>query len=261
MNFEVAVEMQRISTGEKRKLSRGQIAEEVLDIKSLTKDFNEEKTAECMDFYNKLISDDAEKEYDVELIIEESDALKKEMEDFIRNNIGSDIFSSMYDDIGEFFMTPPFEGLDNIEYGVNEVCVFSILEYFMWKAAEASDEDYDHEKCRAEYRDSIAKRTYEEVADHWIDVYDDLQKRYGKLEEKLKGNPLAEKIAACAIVAISAIRDQDKFALDMVEAGAVEKGRAIFEDFNGDEYTEGESVFTDNVAKLLQFVYGHVNSK
>ncbi|MFR6258722.1 MAG: hypothetical protein ACLULK_08100, partial [Anaerovoracaceae bacterium] len=115
MNYEVAMEMQRICTGESRELSRGQIAEEILDIKSITKDFNQEKTDKCIGFYNELIRDDTKKSYDVDSLMEETESIKKQMDDFISANIDSDIFRKIYDDIGEFFMNPPFDGLDNIE--------------------------------------------------------------------------------------------------------------------------------------------------
>ncbi|MFQ8602576.1 MAG: hypothetical protein ACLSAO_05740 [Anaerovoracaceae bacterium] len=257
MNYEVAMEMQRICTGESRELSRGQIAEEILDIKSITKDFNQEKTDKCTGFYNELIRDDTKKSYDVDSLMEETESIKKQMDDFISANIDSDIFRKIYDDIGEFFMNPPFEGLDNIEYGVNEVCVFSIMEYFLWKTSEK----YDHERVRREYKESIAKRTYDEVAEHWIGVYDDLQERYDNIGVEFDGEfALHEKLAGCCIVAIAAIRDQDKFALDMAQAGAEAKGSQIIKDYLEDKYEEGESSFTDNVINLFDFVYGNLKN-
>ncbi|MBQ3522732.1 MAG: hypothetical protein IJA38_07860, partial [Bacteroidales bacterium] len=148
----------------------------------------------------KLCSDDTKKTYDIDLLLEETDAIKKEFDDFIASSGGNDSFQVIFDAIGEFFMTPPFEGLDSIEYGVNEVCVFSILEYFVGKEPE----EHDHDTVRKEYRDSIADRTYEEVGDHWIGVYDDLQKRYDKLWSAFDGERAFEyKLAACSIVAIS----------------------------------------------------------
>lgn len=251
MNYEVAMEMQKICTGESRELSRGQLAEEILDMPRITKNFNQEKTDKCMAFYNELIKDETKKTYDVDLLMEETEAIKKEMEDFISDDKDSDVFTRIYDNIGEFFMSPPFEGLDNIEYGVNEVCVFSITEYFIWKTSK----EYDHDRIHREYRDSIARRTYDEVAEHWIKVYDDLQSRYDSIGADFKGeNAFQEKLAACCIVAIAAIRDQDKFALDMAQAGAEEKGRQIITDYLEDKYEEGESSFTDNVIKLFEFV-------
>ena len=174
-------------------------------------------------------------------------------------------------------MNPPFEGLDNIEYGVNEVCVFAVLEY----VAGRKNADHDHKGCRQDYWDSIAQRTYEETADHWIGVYDDLQKRFDKIwsdadaqadaaKSSADGSSakaaagservLQEKMAACGIVAIAAIRDQDDFSLDMVQTGALQKAREVVEEFSSDTYEEGKSDFTDNVIRLLRFLNEFLNA-
>lgn len=258
INFETAIEMQKICTGETRELSRGQIAEEVLDIDNIVKSFGEEKAEKCRAFYKKLINDREKKPYDVELLLEETEAVKKAMEDFLTANSDDDSFIALFDAISEFFMVPPFEGLDSIEYGVNEVCVLSVLEYFIWKTAEK----HDHEKIRKDYRDNIAERTYPEVGDHWIGVYDDLQKRYDKIgADDESENALMNKMAGCSIIAISAIKDQDSFALDMVQVGAETKGRSIVEEYLAETYEEGESTFTDNVIKLMEFVWGYINTR
>lgn len=255
MDYQVAAEMQAICTGERRSLTRGQIASEVIDLKKATKGFKPEMVEKCTEFYNRLISDNETKLYDVDMLMDESEAVKSEFERFIRDNRGNDMFRALYDDIGEFFKVPPFEGLDNVEYGVHEVCVFSVLEYFAWKLMQG----YDHEGCRAEYRDSIADRTYDEVADKWIKVYDDLQRRYEEfvydMEEDIS---LRKKLTCCCIVAVAAIRDQDQFSLDMVQSGAEKKAEKIVASRIDDTYREGESDFTDNVVRLFDFVFAHV---
>lgn len=255
INFEVAIEMQRICTGETRELTRGQLAGEVLDIEALTKGFSAEKAAECRAFYEKLTNDDTKKAYDIELLLDETDAIRKEFDDFLSEHRDDDSFHAIFEAISEFFMTPPFEGLDSIEYGVNEVCVFSVLEYFKWKTSD----EHEHDLIRREYRDSIAGRTYEEVGDHWIGVYDDLQKRYDKLWAAFEGERAFErKLAACSIIAVSAIKDQDAFALDMVQAGAIQKGTEIADAYLDEAYKEDESVFTDNVIKLYEFIWAYL---
>lgn len=251
MDFETAMEMQRICTGERRELSRGRIAGEVLDIGQLTKGFNQERRDKCTAFYEKLTSDETKKVYDADALVEETERIKAQFDEFLKGTAGDDMCGELFEKISEFFMTPPFEGLDGVEYGVNEVCVFSVLEYFVWKVTGK----HDHEQCRRDYRDSIAERTYEEVGDHWIGVFDDLQRRYGLIGGELSDEKaLAEKLAGCCIVAIAAIRDQDSFALDMAQAGAEEKGREIAAAYLEGSYEEGESSFTDNVMRLLEFV-------
>lgn len=255
MNFEVAVEMQKICTGETRELTRGQIASEVLDIDKLTKGFKPEVVEKCRAFYEELIKSGEKKMYDIDMLLEETESVKAEFDAFLKGNRGSDICKVIYDALEEFFQVPPFDGLDNIEYGVHEVCVFSILEYFIWKTAQK----HDHEGCRSEYRDSIAERTYEEVGGHWIEVYDDLQKRYDALEGDLNDpHSFRLKLISCCILAIAAIRDQDSFALDMAQSGAGAKAGEIAAMLEDDSYKEGESSFTDNAVKLYTFVNGQL---
>ena len=71
---------------------------------------------------------------------------------------------------------------------------------------------------------------------------------------------LQEKMAACGIVAIAAIRDQDDFSLDMVQTGALQKAREVVEEFSSDTYEEGKSDFTDNVIRLLRFLNEFLNA-
>ena len=255
IDFETAIEMQRICTGETRELSRGQIAGEVIDIDSMVKGFNQEKADKCKSFYEEILKDTEKKPYDADMLIEETEAIKKQMENFLSENSDDGSFQAIFDGISEFFMNPPFEGLDGIEYGVNEVCVFSVLEYMLWKTGE----EHDHFKVRKDYRDNIAARTYEEVGDHWIGVYDNLQKRYEAMGLGIVSDlELMENIAACSIVAISAIKDQDDFTLDMAQFGAVEKGKAIAAEYMDDKYEEGDSIFTDNVVRLVEFIWGYL---
>ncbi len=273
MNYEIVMEMQRICAGEERELTRGQIAEETIDIKKEIRNLPPEKAQECEIFYEKMLQDAAKKAYNVDTLMAEKEAIRQEFDTFRRESIGNDSFHAMYDAISGFFMSPPFEGLDAIEYGVNEVCVFAVLEY----VAGRRNADHDHEGCRRDYWDSIAQRTYNATADHWIGAYDDLQKRFDKIwmdadaqdsakdasdgsqADAAKTAPAAdralqEKMAACGIVAIAAIRDQDPFSLDMVQGGALQKAKEVVEEFMSDTYEEGRSDFTDNVIRLLRFL-------
>ncbi len=256
MNYEVAIEMQKICVGEKRELTRGQIAGEVIDFKKLTRGLKPETVEKCRAYFEEMMKNNEKKLYDVDLLMEESESVKAEFEKFMKSNKSDDIFRRIYDDIENFFQVPQFEGLDNIEYGIHEVCVYSVLEYFTWKSLQG----HDHETCRSEYRDNIASRTFEEVGDKWISFCDNLQERYdavssGNMEDE---HQLKVDITACSIIAIAAIRDQDSFALDMAQSGAAEKAAQIVNALENDTYKEGESAFTDNAFKLLGFVYGQV---
>ena len=53
MNYEIVMEMQRICAGEERELTRGQIAEETIDIKKEIKNLPPDKARECEIFYER----------------------------------------------------------------------------------------------------------------------------------------------------------------------------------------------------------------
>lgn len=267
IDFETAMAIQRICTGETLELSRGKLASEAIDFENETRNYGPEKKDACRAFYNELINNDENKLYDAESLLSEIEEIKAEFAAFVETNDDADSFMSIFEAISEFFMTPPFEGLDSIEYGVNEVCVFSALEYFKMKLAA----NHDHEGIRNEYRQSIADRTYEEVADHWIGVYDNLQSRYeiicSEIRSEAKTSEECESsgrnievygMVACAIIAISAIRDQDEFSLDMAQAGAKDKGISIGESLINDTYKPDESSFVDNVVKLYEFIKANI---
>ena len=68
MNYETVMEMQRICAGEKCELTRGQIAEETIDIKKETKNLPIDKAQACEAFYEKMRSDASKKSYDTRLL-------------------------------------------------------------------------------------------------------------------------------------------------------------------------------------------------
>lgn len=251
MNLQIAMEMQRICTGESRELTKGEIVSGIIDLEELTAGFKPETVEKCTAFYNEMVNDNEKKVYNADTLFDEIQTIKSEFKKFMRTDKDA-AFRRFYDDVGEFLMIPRFEGLDDIAYGIHEVCVFSILEYFAWKLIEG----YDHDKCHKEYRDNIAERTHEEVADHWMKVYDDLQERYDRFNFNLDDEyELKCKITACSIMAITAIRDQDDFALDMAQGSAEKKAKEIVDSRMNNTYEEGDSTFVDNAVKMYDFVY------
>ena len=71
MNYETVMEMQRICAGEKCELTRGQIAEETIDIKKETKNLPIDKAQACEAFYEKMRSDASKKSYDIDSLMAE----------------------------------------------------------------------------------------------------------------------------------------------------------------------------------------------
>ena len=73
MNYETVMEMQRICAGEKCELTRGQIAEETIDIKKETKNLPIDKAQACEAFYEKMRSDASKKSYDIDSLMAEKE--------------------------------------------------------------------------------------------------------------------------------------------------------------------------------------------
>lgn len=256
MNFEVVMEMQRICTGESRELTRGQLAAEVIDLKEITKGFKPERIQRCKEYYEQMISDDTKKVYDVDTLMEETEAIKKEFDDYILSNNADDKFLVMYNKIEDLLINSPFEGLDGTPYGIAEVSIFSLMEYFAWKKLGS-----DHEWCRSEYRDSLVHNTEggEPVAEHWMKFYDNLQSKYATLGDDFGTEEgLKLLVTAGSIIALAAMRDQDEYMLDMAQAGALPKAKEIVESMNHNEYSEGDSTFVDNTVALFRFVYNFI---
>ena len=254
MNFEVALAMQKVATGETVELTKGQIAEQAIDLNIMLMKFSEEKAARCTAFYEEMIANDEKAVYDIDTLTAEIDAQRKAFMNFVYNEDSGDQFVKMIDAIEELLINSPFEGLDTIAYGIAEVCIFSELEYFTWKKL-----GLDHELHRSQYRENLVNCTEgEAVADFWMKLYDDLQALYEKIGTDVEDTEdFRRTILACALVCLAAIKDQDREILELRAMKAVEKAQEILDELNADDYDEGLSDVTDNAVAMLRFVYGY----
>ena len=64
MDYEVAIEMRNICMGDKRELTRGQIAGEVIDFDKLMKGLKPETVEKCRAYFDEMIKNDEKKEKD-----------------------------------------------------------------------------------------------------------------------------------------------------------------------------------------------------
>ena len=254
MNFEVALAMQRVATGETVELTKGQIAEQAIDLNIMLSKFSAEKAARCKAFYDEMIKNEEKTEYDVDTLTAEIDAQRKAFMNFVYNEDSSDQFVKMIDAIEELLINSPFEGLDTIAYGIAEVCIFSELEFFTWKKL-----GLDHEIHRSQYRQNLVNCTEgEAVADFWMKLYDDLQVMYGGIVGNIEDTEdFRRAILACSLISLAAIKDQDREILELRAAKAMEKAQEILDELNADDYDEGLSDITDNAVAMLRFVYGY----
>ena len=219
IDFEVIQKINDIATGGRQTLTRGQIAQATVDIDRFTSHMVEDRAVRAREVYEEIVKDDTEALYDLEML----DAEKERITGLIREQIKNDTttFERLFASIEKFFISPPFEGMDDIPYGVGEVVVFSVLEYF------AGD---DHEVLREKYRDNLSRRIGPANADYWIDIYSALQDRYEGLDLKI-----------CSQIAISAMLHQSE---------------KYFDDLRKTALTTDE--VSDNAIVLANFVEGQI---
>lgn len=254
MNFEAALAMQKVATGEKVELTKGQIAEQAIDLNIMLHNFGEDKAARCTEYYNEMIRNEEKSLYDIDALMAEIDAQRKQFMNFVYNEDSSDQFVKMINAIEELLINSPFEGLDTIAYGIAEVCIFSELEFFTWNKL-----GLDHELHRSQYRENLVNCTEgESVADHWMELYDDLQAIYNSFGTDFESTEdFRRAILACSLISLAAIKDQDREILELRKTKAMEKAQEILDELNADDYDEGLSDITDNAVAMLRFVYGY----
>ena len=147
--------------GDKRELTRGQIAGEVIDFDKLMKGLKPETVEKCRAYFDEMIKNDEKKLYDVDLLMEETESVKAEFEKFMKSNKADDIFKRLYDDIEEFFQVPPFEGVLTISSTAYTKCAAQISRLEHVYTGNDAAWKHDDKVCRDEYRDSIAARTFD----------------------------------------------------------------------------------------------------
>ena len=81
----------------KRELTRGQIAGQVIDVRSLTRGLKAETVARCEEYYEEMKRDGTKKLYDVDSLMEETESVKAQFEDFMKNYKADDIFTKLHD--------------------------------------------------------------------------------------------------------------------------------------------------------------------
>ena len=118
MNFEVALAMQKVATGETVELTKGQIAEQAIDLNIMLSKFSEEKAARCKVFYDEMIKNEEKAEYNIDMLTAEIDAQRKAFMNFVYNEDSSDQFVKMIDAIEELLINSPYrENLVNCTEG------------------------------------------------------------------------------------------------------------------------------------------------
>lgn len=199
IDYEVISKVNDIATGGKQVLTRGQVAAQTVDISKFVGNMVEDRAERAIAYYNSILDDKTEKEYDLDSLEEERSRIISAIEEHIKEDTTT--FEKLFAAIERFFISPPFEGMDAIPYGVCEVCVFSVVEYF------AGD---DHEELRSKYLDNLTRRIGPENGKYWMDIFNGLQARYEGLELKM-----------CCQIAISAMLHQSEKYFDELRQTAL----------------------------------------
>ena len=252
MNFEIAMAIQRACTGENVELKKGLIAEHAVELDKWIDGMSAEKAERCTAFYQEMINDETVATYDADKLMDEIRAQEKKFKNFVYKEDSEDQFLRMIDAIEELLMNSPFVGMDQTPYGVAECCIYSQLEFFTWKKFGLS-----HDLHRNQYYNNLVNSTEgEAVADYWINVYDELQKRYETFVTDLEDDRNFQvSIIACALLALAAMRDHDEYSLDFASGRAVSKAEEIMTELENNDYDEGLSDTVDNAVAMHRFVY------
>ena len=252
MNFEIAMAIQKACTGEQVELKKGLIAEHAVELDKWIEGMSAEKAERCTAFYNEMVNDETVETYDADKLMDEIRAQEKKFKNFVYKEDSEDQFMRMVDLTEELLMNSPFEGMDAVPYGVAEMCIISQLEFFTWKKL-----GLDHDLLRNQYYKALVNMTEgEAVADYWIKVYDELQKRFETFGTDFENDRAFQvSIIACALVALAAMKDHDEYALDFASGRAVSKAEEIMTELENDDYDEGLSDIVDNAVAMHRFVY------
>ena len=254
MNFEIAMAIQKACTGEMVELKKGLIAEHAVEIDKWVEGMSAEKAERCTAFYQEMINDETVETYDADKLMDEIRAQESKFKHFVYREDSDDQFMRMVTLTEELLMNSPFEGMDAVPYGVAEMCIISQLEFFTWKKL-----GLDHDLHRNQYYNALINMTDGvAVADYWIKVYDELQKRYETFGSDFENDRNFKlSILACALVALAAMKDHDDYALDFAAGRAVSKAEEILTEIENEDYDEGLSDIVDNAVDMLNFVYGY----
>lgn len=252
MNFEIAMAIQKACTGEQVELRKGLIAEHAVELDKWVDGMSTEKAERCTAFYNEMVNDETLDVYDADKLMDEIRAQEKKFKNFVFKEDKEDQFLRMQDATEELLMNSPFIGMDSIAYGIAEMAIISQLEFFTWKKL-----GLDHDLHRNQYYNALVNSTEgEAVADYWIKVYDNLQKRYETFGTDFEDDRKFQvSILACALVALAAMRDHDEYALDFAAGRAVSKAEEIMTELEENDYDEGLSDTVDNAVAMHRFIY------
>lgn len=208
IDYDVIMKINRIATGDELELERGAVCEQMIDIEAYTRNMIDVRADRAKAFYRTLTEDRTVVKYSLDSLNDEIETMKKQIEEHLAGDEGETAFEKMYSAIEKLFVSPPFEGLDSVPYGICELCVFSVLEYFAVR-----EKNYDHEDIRSKYKASIAGRTEKGSADYWIGIFDMLQERFDSLS-----------INQCSQMAVAAMRAQNEEYFDAIRKNAENMG-------------------------------------
>lgn len=204
IDYEVIMKINQIVTGDELELERGAVAEQMIDIDAYTKNMISDKADRAKEYYAALTEDKTVVKYSLESLNADIESMKKSIDDYLAGTAGESAFEKMYGAMERMFVSSPFEGMDDVPYGIGELCVFAVLEYFAVK-----EKGLDHEDLRRKYKESVAGRTESGSADYWIGIFDSLQKRFDSLS-----------LEQCSQMAVAAMRVQNEEYFDAIRKNA-----------------------------------------
>ena len=231
-------------------MSTAEVVLALIDSPEEVKGLSSDKMAKYRDLWAKYMAKDEQVEMTADHAYDIIEEAKKGFEEIVKEiETEDDLYKRLFDEVQEFLFNPPFEGLDDQPYGLVEIAVFTLLEYFAHQKI-----DFDHEQYLENYRKSIAARTYEENANvHMAKNVNPLQKYFGEGLSKLEeGEDPDVGLALCCILALTNVKTPEM--VPVIVDGSIGTARQIVSDIKEDFYVEGESDLADNVNRLMIFI-------
>ncbi|MBQ0078791.1 MAG: hypothetical protein KBS66_02720 [Eubacterium sp.] len=246
---EAVRKMQGILTGNEDTISKAEATLAVIELDKIIEGVSEDKAAKCKALYAAYMARDEQVAVDGDQLVDMIDVIKADF-DAILSVIDSEgeLFNAMLDSVQEFLFNPPFEGYDSLPYGLIEIGVWTLLDFYLCKEAGYDRADY-HER----YRNSVASRSNESNADYHMEHnVCKLQTVINKALIAAEADTDDTKLGIACILTLTNIKTPEM--LEMVAMGAPVMAREIVPQIKDPDFEVGGNDMTDNVFRLYSYI-------
>lgn len=241
--------MQGILTGNEETISKAEATLAVIELDKITEDVSEEKAAKCQALYDEYLKDDEQVAVDGDQLVDMIDEIKASFDDILSViDSEGELFNAMLESVQEFLFNPPFDGYDTLPYGLIEIGVWTLLDFYLCKEA-----GYDRAEYHERYRNSVADRSNESNADYHMEHnVCKLQTVINKALLAAEGADEDTKLGIACILTLTNIKTPEM--LEMVAMGAPVMAKEIVPEIKNTDFEVGGNDMTDNVFRLYSYI-------